>query len=267
MAAISKAFKKPEEKKTANEKWKLLKFDFDSTNKRVVEVSNLGRVRSINSSNKINYLKGTDIKGYRIIKLKFFSPRVEEKDLALEKNKLKILRQEKKYSKLLKSGKKSFAHKQILKNLKKEIAINKIVRKNLLKKDELTRTTNYSKLVHRMVAENFCKIKSPQHSIVTHLDFDKLNNKAENLKWVTQKQSTQLQRNNPTIIQSRINRIGKRPLNSKVYKLNTRDVMGIKKKLLKGKLIAHLAVEYGVTQTQILRIKRGENWVNIPAAK
>jgi hypothetical protein len=271
MATKKKTSKEPAKKKVEekypNEKWKMLQFDVVATKERNVEVSNYGRVRSYSSPTKFNYLNGTDIKGYKIIKLKFFSPRKAEAEQNLQKHKSKILQLEKKYAKLLDNKENNAAYRLSLKTIKKEIEDKKIAHKNMLRIDEKKRTINYSKLNHRMVAEAFLKPKSPNHTIVIHLDHHKRNNNLNNLKWVSQKMATEHQQKSPAVIQAKKDRFGKRFVNSKVYKLNVRKVMNLKKKIKEGIALSVLSREYGVTQTQLLRIKRGENWGDIPAAK
>ncbi len=60
------------------EKWKAVSFDFDYTNDFRLEVSNFGRLRTFNKISKGNILKGSMINGYRIVRLRFYTPREEK---------------------------------------------------------------------------------------------------------------------------------------------------------------------------------------------
>lgn len=44
-------------------------------------------------------------------------------------------------------------------------------------------------LVHRLVAELFVDGRTPEKRVVDHIDGDKLNNRAENLRWVSQSEN------------------------------------------------------------------------------
>jgi LysM repeat protein len=259
--------KKNDDQKFPNEKWKMLQFDVVATKERSVEVSNYGRVRSYSSPTNFNYLNGTDIKGYKIIKLKFFAPRTQEAEQVIQKHKAKVLLLEKKYLKLQNNKENNAAYRLSLKTSKKEIDDKKIAHKALLRTDEKKRTINYSKLNHRMVAEAFSKPKSPAQTIVIHLDHNKRNNHASNLKWVSQKMATEHQQKSPAVIKAKKERFGKRFINSKVYKLNVKKVATLKRKIKDGTSLSLLSKEYGITQTQLLRIKRGENWGDVAASK
>ena len=57
------------------EQWKTIKFDFAYTNDFRIEVSNFGRLRSFNKVSDGNIVNGSMINGYRIIRLKLYSPR------------------------------------------------------------------------------------------------------------------------------------------------------------------------------------------------
>ena len=112
-----------------------------------------------------------------------------------------------------------------------------------------------TKSLHRIVAENFLKKPSAVYKHVLHLDFVKHNNVVENLKWATKDELAAHQKTNPNY---------KRGL---VYnsKLSVEQVKEIKRTLRDGgKIIyARLARKYGITQTQLNRIRKGENWKNV----
>src|SRR5207245_2438640 len=108
---------------------------------------------------------------------------------------------------------------------------------------------------------------SPRHKHVIHLDHNKLNNHADNLKWVTKEELTAHQQKSPRVIREHKKRIGRRSGNANSYTLNERIVGIIKKKINQGKTLRILAKDYKVTETQLLRIKRGINWGDVKAAK
>lgn len=113
------------------------------------------------------------------------------------------------------------------------------------------RTTKY---VHKLVAENFIPKDDDQQQYVIHLDFDKNNNHTENLKWVTKETMFAHQKINPNYKRGAIN----------YSKLTETDVIRLKKKLKRGKnKLYKLAKEFGITHTQLNRIRKGENWGHI----
>lgn len=120
-----------------------------------------------------------------------------------------------------------------------------------IKLDNGKRTTKY---VHKLVAETFIPRDNNLQDYVIHLDFDKSNNHIENLKWVTQETMFAHQKINPNYKRGAIN----------YSKLTETDVIRLKKKLKRGKnKLYKLAKEFGITHTQLNRIRRGENWGHI----
>ena len=112
-----------------------------------------------------------------------------------------------------------------------------------------------NRYIHKLVAGFFQKQKSPDHKFVVHLDFDKLNNYFDNLKWVTRDEMTLHNKNNPAILE----RV--RPKRTKNYKLTETKVMMIKKMLKSDKnRLKMIAKQFGITHTQLNRIRSGENW-------
>lgn len=245
------------------ERWKNVTFDFEFTNKFRIEVSNFGRLRTFNIVSDGNIVKGSMINGYRIIRLKFYTPRdeiIQNRFDYLQKQSLKLTRK-------VKSLKDNGDSKKVIEETAKLL---ESFRKNLSKKfqDDLKeRTINYHSLVHRLVALYFLKAPKPNQTIVAHLDHDKLNNRATNLQWMTPEENYEHQKTSPYVIQEKLERRYRRKPNTGVIKLTVTKVMLLKKLLNEGKTIKQLVRQFKVTDTQIYRIKRGENWGDIEAAK
>lgn len=240
--------------------WKEVKFDFEFTNEYRLEVSNFGRLKTFNKLSDGNELKGSMIKGYRIIRLKFFKPRNVKIQARITLYQQQILELNKKIKLLqLQDGTKSQVDEatQMLNEAKKNL--NK-----QFKIDSKGRTINYHSLVHKLVATYFCIRPSDKHTVVAHLDYNKLNNRSSNLKWMTTDENVIHQQKSPFVIEGRkYRKFEEKP---KAAKLTVTKVMLLKKLLNEGKPLRTLVKQFKITDTQILRIKRGENWADIPAA-
>ncbi len=244
------------------EKWKVVEFDFEFTNSGRIEVSNFGRLRSFNKVSDGNIVNGSMINGYRILRLKLYKPRDEKLQ-----NKFDYLQQEVfKLTRQLKALKQQDENEITIAETSKLLDT---LKKNLSKKfqDDLkARTVNYHSLIHRLVAEYFLTKPTPKQTIVAHLDHDKLNNRANNLKWMTAEENYEHQKNSPHVINEKQERRHRRKEDSKATKLSVTKVMLMKKLLNEDKPMKQLVKLFKVTETQILRIKRGENWTDIKAA-
>ncbi len=114
-----------------------------------------------------------------------------------------------------------------------------------------------TKLIHRLVAEAFVDRDSEMQNYVIHLDYNKLNNKWNNLRWVTKDTMFAHHKLNPNYNYTRKRRI----TNSK---LTETDVIRLKKKLKRSNNpLYKIAKEFGITHTQLNRIRSGENWGHI----
>jgi hypothetical protein len=115
-----------------------------------------------------------------------------------------------------------------------------------------------NRYVHKLVAEHFAEKPDADHNFVIHLDFDKQNNHFENLKWVTKAEMIDHNRENPAFINRVI------PRRTKNYKL-TESKVRIIKKLLKNdnNRLKMIAKQFGITHTQLNRIRSGENWKHV----
>lgn len=246
----------------AGEKWKTVQFEFDFTNAGRIEISNFGRLRTFNKISHGNIIKGSMINGYRILRLKLYKPRDEKTQRKLKYLQQQVFKLQKqlKYLKKNKGNKKIIAETtDLLTNLKKSLSKN-------FRDDLKKRTINYHSLVHRLVAEYFLKKPSPQHNIVAHIDHDKLNNAVNNLIWMTKEENYAHQKKSPYVLKEKEERKYRRKENSRATKLTVTKVMLLKKLLNNGKPIKQLVRQFKVTDTQIHRIKRGENWGDITAA-
>lgn len=235
-------------KNLPRERWKTVKVTEDPTGRKRLAVSDFGRVKTFSKTGVENLISGSLQNGYEIIKLKLFKVRSR----AAEK-KLSDLREG-----LIKAKTRS-GNKASIASLQKKY-------QEEMHADELDRMINVSYLTHRLVAENFCA-KSANRNLVIHLDFNKKNNKYSNLKWVTQEECTNHQMKNPAVIRAFRQRKGKRPENRGAFKLNETKVLNIKKALAKGSSLRNLALKHDVSETQIKRIQRGENWADIKLPK
>lgn len=242
------------------EKWKEVKFDFKYVNTYRLFVSNLGRVKASNSLYDGRVLNGSMINGYAIVRLKFF----KKKDPATEAQLIKMRAQVARLTKQVKSLKESKAGKKAIAEASEKLSS---LRKTLAVKSksaEKARTIYYHSLIHRLIATYFVKRPSKAHSVVAHMDFKKLNNKASNLKWMTPEENYRHQLKSPYVIAEKIKRHTEPSASSK---LTIKKVMQLKKLLNQDKPIRTLARQFGVSDTQILRIKRGINWGKVKAAK
>ena len=113
---------------------------------------------------------------------------------------------------------------------------------------------------HKVIAEHFIpKPKGEGYDYIIHLDRDKKNNNWRNMKWVTQRQLFDDQKERGVGIYSR-----EKQENAKHVKMTETKVALLKKRILEGKTKWRvLAKSFGITETQLRRIERGENWGHV----
>ncbi|GAB3998025.1 hypothetical protein GCM10028807_44590 [Spirosoma daeguense] len=115
-----------------------------------------------------------------------------------------------------------------------------------------------NRYVHKLVAEHFVKRVNPEQLFVIHLDHDKQNNYYQNLRWVTKDEMIEHNRNNPNLKNRQL------PRQTRNYKLTESKVKMIKKLLLNDKnRLKMIAKQFGITHTQLNRIRSGENWKHV----
>jgi hypothetical protein len=117
--------------------------------------------------------------------------------------------------------------------------------------------------LHKLVAEMWLPRPSEKHTIVTHLDGNLLNNQISNLEWHTKE--SLLVRHRAFFKEKYAN--GKNPKVIRNSKLEESDVMLLKSMLERGVVQAKIAKLFRISEMQVTRIKRGENWGHVQARK
>lgn len=121
------------------------------------------------------------------------------------------------------------------------------------------------KLFFRMVAEAFLKPKTDAHQHVIHLDFNRSNDTASNLKWVTWEEMQKHHAKSPARM-AQLKKLQEMNRQNPRRKLTIAQVKAIKKELQNPKrklTIRAMAEKYGISEMQLYRIKAGENWGHI----
>ena len=120
----------------------------------------------------------------------------------------------------------------------------------------------YSRCIHKLVAHYFLPEPEEGHSFVIHYDFDKLNNSVKNLQWATHEQVVEHQNYNPKVQLSRKNHTRRK----KGPKLTDASVKRLKKAINdpdRKRTYKQIAKHYGISQTQLYRIKSGKDWAHV----
>ena len=247
---------------TLTEKWKRVKFDVEDITNGHLEISSYGRVRTYNRLSDGNIIKGSITEGYNIIRLKLYKPRSTHTQKQIDYLELQLKKALSEVTKL-KHEKDTTGKIKELKKLTTTLKAELTQKRN---EDLNARTTNWHSLVHRLVAQYFIKKPSAKHTIVAHLNYKKEDNHMNNLKWMTPAENVLHQKGSPAVIEAKSAFITHGAYKSNATKLTVTRVMLLKKLLLQGKPIKTLVKQFNITDTQIYRIQRGENWKNIAPA-
>ena len=112
----------------------------------------------------------------------------------------------------------------------------------------------WKEYIHRIVAKAFLTVPTEDHKYVLHMDYNRVNNNVRNLKWADLDGHIVHARNSPNYVTGRIT----------YSKLSVNDVIRIKKILLRNNTrLKMVAKQFGITHTQLNRIRSGENWSHV----
>ena len=121
----------------------------------------------------------------------------------------------------------------------------------VLKKEGDKRKTVF---IHKLVAEYFLQQAHEDAQFIIHIDYNRKNNHYSNLKWVNRSQASIHRKSDKDYDKKKVR-------NSK---LTETQVIRLKKMIKRGKVRPYrIAQEFGITHTQLNRIKSGENWSHI----
>lgn len=126
---------------------------------------------------------------------------------------------------------------------------------NLPLKQEVNKKLT-SRYVHKLIAEHFLEKKDGVY--VIHLNYDKKDNRLENLKWATKEEKEKHQFSNPEYKEASKRR--------RYSKLSEAKVRLLKKKINdpnRRTRLKMLAKQFGISEMQLYRIKSGENWGSV----
>lgn len=116
--------------------------------------------------------------------------------------------------------------------------------------------------LHREMAKLFLKKPSPLHKYVIHKNHKKLDNNIRNLQWVTLDQMIQHQQGSPAKIAYK-EKQANRTEGLKLTASQVKKIKGILSSKNRNITIRQLAINYGVSEMTMYRIKSGENWGRI----
>lgn len=121
--------------------------------------------------------------------------------------------------------------------------------------------TFQSLYLHREIAKLFLKKPGKNYKYVIHLDHEKKNNNVKNLRWVTKAEMEAHQQNSPAKIAYK----EKQRRRTTGLKLNATKVRSIKRllKTRRNRTMKQIAEQFGISEMQLYRIKKGENWSHI----
>lgn len=113
--------------------------------------------------------------------------------------------------------------------------------------------------IHKLVAEVFIPKESEELDYVVHVDLNYKNNQISNLKWTTKDEVFANVRKRNKLSGKR-----KKPVNTK---LTENDVAVLKAMSNKGVTNVEIAKLFCISEMQVTRIKRGENWGHVKPAE
>lgn len=121
-----------------------------------------------------------------------------------------------------------------------------------------------SRYLHQLVADYFLPKPEEEQRFIVHIDYDKSNNHWSNLKWVSRTELVRHHEQNPKVISGKAKNKNRKPYVGK--KLTATRVKYLKKKILdpnRKTRLKLIAKQFGISEMQLYRIKKGECWGHV----
>lgn len=135
------------------------------------------------------------------------------------------------------------------------------------KKTGKPKSINYYSMIHNLVATYFVAKPSKNHTVVSHMDHDRTNNNANNLKWMTPEENFKHQKKSPKVVKYFSEIKAKIRANPNITKLDAKKVVQIKKLIKEGLQLEKIGKRFKVSGVLISHIKSGKHWGDIKAVK
>lgn len=120
--------------------------------------------------------------------------------------------------------------------------------------------TKHPRHIHRIVANVWLqRPQGPEYTHVIHIDGNPRNNHFKNLQWVTKAESLE---HNSALTKKRNEKLKKSDL-IRASKLKEADVRLLKSMMERGVPQNAIAKMFRISEMQVTRIKRGENWGHV----
>lgn len=113
--------------------------------------------------------------------------------------------------------------------------------------------------VHKLLAELWVGKPTEKHKYVTHIDSNLNNNHISNLKWLTDEE---LRAHYSNYFKIKYNKPSFQRILTK-NKLSEKDIVQLKTMLKRGVQQSTIAKLFSISEMQVTRIKRGENWGHV----
>lgn len=238
--------------------WKQVDLNLDFDVDFSLQVSNFGNLRSINKNNEYKIVKASKLRSFRTINRTFYKPRTttqqrlvnkKQKEINNLKNEIKVAKNE--IKKLKYKTKERATFRDYIVQLEKDFHKKKKAYDLFLIEERKNRAVVRCWLLHKLVATYFCAQKDKLHTNVIHIDRNKENNYASNLKWVSTDEAYLYSFENKQQKQKK-----------KPYALTIEKVKAIKNDL-KNTMVENtqeLMKKYKASLSQIRRIKNLETW-------
>jgi hypothetical protein len=119
---------------------------------------------------------------------------------------------------------------------------------------------------YKLVASAFLPKLSEEQTNILHLDYVRDNDDVKNLQWATRAEMIAHSNKSPHVLAARAKFIESKAGSKAVAKLNSTQVIRIKKMLARPDLKTRktiIAKQFGITTMQLRRIETGENWGHV----